>query len=369
MTLPKILITNANGKTGFAATLQLLAKGYPVRACVRTRRTSTTQLEQAGAEIFIGNMDDMATLNQAIQGIKRAYLCLPGIPNPLFSGVSFAVAAQAAKLEVLVMMGQWLSHPQHPAFATRAINLVDSILSWMPDVGVVTINPGWFADNYMAVLEPMAQLGLMPMPLGQGLNPPPANEDIARVVVGALINPAPHIGKTYRPTGPNLLSPEDIAHTFARVLNRPVKYINISDKMFLKALRVQGFSPFFQTQMRHYVEEYRRNAFGVGGPTNAVLEVGGQPPEDFETIVQRYVAHSSVVQSSLTHQLRAARNFVQILLTPVPNIDDYERSHHLPKVSQPTYALDNYAWVTSHRPAGAFGFTNTPIEISNAVNA
>ena len=260
MTLPKILITNANGKTGFAAALQLLAKGYPVRAFVRTRRTSTVQLEQAGAEIFVGNMADMTTLTQAMQGIERAYLCLPGLPNPLFSGISFAVAAQAAKLEVVVMMGQWLSPPQHPSFATRVINLMDSILSWMPDVGVVTINPGWFADNYMAVLEPIAQLGLMPIPLGQGLNPPPSNEDIARVVVGALINPAPHIGKTYRPTGPKLLSPEEIANTFARVLNRPVKYIDISEKMFLKALRVQEFSPFLQAQMRHYAEEYRRNA-------------------------------------------------------------------------------------------------------------
>ena len=360
MTLPKVLITNANGKTGFAATLQLLAKGYPVRVCVRTRRASTAQLKQAGAEIFIGNMADMATLNQAMQGIERAYLCLPGMPNPLFSGVSFAVAAQAAKLEAVVMMGQWLSHPQHPSFATRVINLMDSILSWMPDVGVVTINPGWFADNYMAVLEPIAQLGLMPMPLGQGLNPPPSNEDIARVIVGALINPAPHIDKTYRPTGPKLLSPEEIAHTFARVLNRPVKYIDISEKMFLKALRVQGFSPFLQAQMRHYAEEYRRNAFGVGGATNAVLDVGGQPPEKFETIVHRYVANSSVVQRSLTYQLRAVRNLVQILFTPVTDIEGYERRQHLPRASQPTYALDDDAWVTSHRPEGAFGVTHAP---------
>ncbi|MBT9316882.1 NmrA family NAD(P)-binding protein [Leptothoe spongobia] len=360
MTLPKILITNANGKTGFAATLQLLAKGYPVRAFVRTQRASTVQLKQAGAEILIGNMADMATLTQAMQGIERAYLCLPGMPNPLFSGVSFAVAAQAAQLDVVVMMGQWLSHPQHPSFATRVINLMDSILSWMPDVGVVTINPGWFADNYMAVLEPIAQLGLMPMPLGQGLNPAPSNEDIARVIVGALINPAAHIGKTYRPTGPKLLAPEAIANTFSRVLNRPVKYIDISETMFLKALRVQGFSPFLQAQMRHYAEEYRRNAFGTGGPTNAVLEVGGQPPEEFETIVHRYVANSSVGQRSLTHQLRAVKNLAQILLTPVTDIDGYERRQDLPRASQPTYVLDDNAWVTNHRLAGAFGFTNTP---------
>lgn len=355
MTLPKILVTNANGKTGFAATLQLLDKGYPVRAFVRTRRPNTTQLERAGAEIFIGDMADMATLNQVMQGIQRAYLCLPGIPNPLFSGVSFAVAAQATKLEVVVMMGQWLSHPQHPSFATRVTNLMDSVLSWMPDVDVVTVNPGWFADNYMAILEPIAQLGLMPMPLGQGLNPPPSNEDIARVIVGALTNPAPHIGKTYRPTGPKLLSPKDIAQTFERVLNRPVRYIDISEKMFLKALRVQGLSPFLQSQMRYYAEEYRRNAFGMGGSTHAVLEVGGQPPEDFETIVRRYVAHSPTVQRSTGNQLRAVWNLLQILWTPVLDVEGYERSQYLPRVSQPTYALEHKDWVISHCSEDTFG--------------
>jgi len=35
MTLPKILVTSAAGKTSFAAAMSLLEKGYPVRALVR----------------------------------------------------------------------------------------------------------------------------------------------------------------------------------------------------------------------------------------------------------------------------------------------------------------------------------------------
>lgn len=190
------------------------------------------------------------------------------------ANVAFAVAAQDAKLEVLVAMSQWLAHPQHPAFATRETWLADRILPWMPSVDTVTINPGWFADNYMLVLEPIAQLGLMPMPLGDGLNPPPSNEDIARVIVGALTNPTPHIGKTYRPTGSKLLSPQEIAAIYAKVLKRPVKYMDISEKMFLKAISAQGIPTFFQSQVRHYAEEYRRNAFGIGGVTDVVEEVG-----------------------------------------------------------------------------------------------
>lgn len=355
MALPKILVTNAHGKTSFATTMQLLAQGYSVRALVSQRRALTKQLESAGAEVLIGNMADMATLNQAMQGIQRAYLCLPGTPNALFYGISFAVAAQAAQLEMVVAMGQWLSHPQHPAVATRVMNLMDTILNWMPDVGVVTVNPGWFADNYMAVLEPIAQLGIMPLPLGEGLNAPPSNEDIASVIVGALINPAGHIGKTYRPTGPELLSPSDIAATFSRVLNRPVKYLDISETMFLKAMKAQRFSAFMQSQLRYYSEEYRRNAFGIGGPTNAVVEIGRRPSENFETIVQRYVAQRTEAKPLLSNRLRALWNFSKVLITPVLDMDQYEREQDHPQVSSAAYSPDANIWLDSHNRAGAFG--------------
>ena len=117
--------------------------------------------------------------------------------------------------------------------------------------------------------------------------------------MGALTNPAPHIGKTYRPTGSQLLSPEDIAAIYAKVLNRPVKYLDISEKMFIKAMTARGFSTFLQSQLRYYAEEYRRNAFGIGGVTHAVEEVGGRKPEDFATIVRRYLGQSAVVKPSL----------------------------------------------------------------------
>ena len=35
MTKPKILVTSAGGKTGFAVTTQLLEKGFPVQAFLR----------------------------------------------------------------------------------------------------------------------------------------------------------------------------------------------------------------------------------------------------------------------------------------------------------------------------------------------
>ncbi len=355
MSKPKILVTTAAGKTGFATATQLLEAEYPVRAFVRRRNARTMLLEKAGAELFIGDMANIAELNRALTGVQRAYFYAPPAPNMLFHAMAFAVAAQDAKLEVVVALSQWLSHSQHPSIATRETWLTDRILPWMPDVDSVIVNPGWFADNYMLVLEPIAQLGIMPMPLGNGLNPPPSNEDIARVIVGALTNPTPHIGKTYRPTGSKLLSPQEIAATYSKVLKRPVKYMNISEKMFLKAISAQGIPPFMKSQIRYYVEEYRRNAFGIGGVTNAVEEVGGRKPEDFETITRRYVAQRAEAKASLTNKLKAMWNFMQIILTPVPDLDKYEQNRHHPIIAKSAYAPDFHPWMDSHSSQGAFG--------------
>ncbi|MGK7915791.1 MAG: hypothetical protein AB4038_09620 [Prochloraceae cyanobacterium] len=54
-------------------------------------------------------------------------------------------------------------------------------------------------------------------------------------------------------------------------------------------MSTQGVSLFLQSQLRSYAEEYRRNAFGIGGVTNVVLEVGERQPEDFEIITRHYV--------------------------------------------------------------------------------
>jgi uncharacterized protein YbjT (DUF2867 family) len=170
-------------------------------------------------------------------------------------------------------------------------------------LGVVTINPGWFADNYMAALEPISQFGLMALPLGNGLNAPPSNEDIARVIVGALVDPAPYISGTFRPTGPKLLSPDDIAAIFGKILRRKVRYQNAPIMKFGKSI---GLSEFILVQLRFFLLDYQRGSFGMGAPTDTVREMSGTQPEDFETIVRRYVAHSPFARRQAFLEYRMA---------------------------------------------------------------
>ena len=82
-----------------------------------------------------------------------------------------------------------------------------------------------------------------------------------------------------------------------------------------------GMEPRLQSQLRYYVEEYRQGGFEIGAPTNAVLEVGGHEPEDFETTIRHYVANNPVTKATLGNKLRAIANFGKLLLTPSPDLD------------------------------------------------
>ena len=154
----------------------------------------------------------------------------------------------------------------------------------MPSVDIIHLNPGIFAFEYLLGLPAIVHFGRLLAPFGEGRNAPPSNEDIARVAVGVLTNPPAHIGKSYRPTGPNLLSTQDMADILGKILDRPVRYQDTSFAMFAEAAKALGFPDFEISQLRFYAEDIRRRTFAVGGSTNHVELVNGQKPESFEQI-------------------------------------------------------------------------------------
>jgi NAD(P)H dehydrogenase (quinone) len=350
MPKPKILITGATGKTGGPAALQLLTKGYPVRAFVHALDGRAEGLRQAGADIFPGSLEDFRDLARAMQGVERAHFCPPLLPGTLRRAALFAAAAREAKLEAVVQLSQWVADPLHPAIHAREKWLSNQVLSWLPGVGVVTVQPGWFADNYFAVIGQAAQFGLMALPLGEGLNAPPSNEDIARVIVACLIDPAPHIGKAYRPTGPRALAPVDIAASIGNALRRQVRYQNAPISLFLKAATSLGLSEFVIAQLYWFLQDYQRNTFGVGAPTNVVEEIGGGPPETFDTIAARYVAGSPLAKRGLATTMREGAGLLAALIARAPNTKAIETRFGAPRIANFALATDSALWRSTHVP-------------------
>jgi hypothetical protein len=234
---------------------------------------------------------------------------------------------------------------------TRRTWLADTVFSWMPSVGSITVNPGFFADPYMSALEAGGQFGLFTMPLGNGLNAPPSNQDIARVIAALLADPAEHIGSSYRPTGPELLSPQDIAGVFAEVLGRRVRYVDVPFWMLAKSAASAGYRPYEIAQMRTYFEEYKRDTFAIGAPNNVVKQLTGRDPEGFVQTTRHYADASRTTQRTPSAMTRALAGLVRMTAQPAPRHSRYAAIHEPEHVAGRRLAIDTEQWRDTHAPA------------------
>lgn len=347
---PRILVTGATGKTGGQVAAQLLAAGYPVRAYVRREDERSARLLAAGAEIAIGDLADPQALVDAMRGVQRGFFLPPFDPYMIQCATAFAVAAHEARLESIVVLSQWLANPAHPALSTRQHWLADRLFAMLPDTALTIVNPGFFADlPYMILLKYAAQLGVLPFPArGSSRNAPPSVDDIARVAVGALIDPGRRAGKSYRPTGPDMLSVTEMAQIMGKVLVRTVRHVQMPLWMFYKAARMDGIDRFLLSQLAFYMQDHDRGAFEMGGPTSHVLDVTGSPPESFEAITRRYAAQPQA-QRTVRRFVGTLVGFLSVPMRPGINPQRFADTLQTPQPERPLLSADSKLWREEHR--------------------
>jgi uncharacterized protein YbjT (DUF2867 family) len=366
MTTARVLVTAATGKIGGAVAAQLLEKGVTTRALVHRDDARSARLRALGAEVVVADMFDIQQVAAALDGVDRLFFNPPIHPHALDSAVAFAVAARRSGVEAVVALGQWLASPEDPSLMTRHHWLIDKLFELLPDTAHVAVDPGYFADNYLNLVPMAAQLGILPTPTGGGRNAPPSNEDIARVVVGALLDPHRHDGRAYRPTGPTMLSGAEIADAVGEALGRRVRHIDVPPRMFMKAVRVNakrvGADLFFQSGLRYYVPESALGTWEVGGPTTHVRDVAGVEPEDFLTIARRYVTGPDSRRTA-GNLIRQVWNFMLIAVMPMHDLDRFDRLQQHPHPAHPRYSGQSAVWRHEHAPAdpvdGRYGVIQT----------
>jgi NAD(P)H dehydrogenase (quinone) len=375
MTNSRVLVTAATGKIGSAVAAQLLERGVPTRALVHRNDARSDRLQASGAEVVVADMFDIQQVAAAFDGVDRVFFNPPYHPHVLDSAVAFAVAARRSGVEAVVALGQWLASPEHPSLMTRQHWLIDKLFELLPDTAHVAVDPGFFADNYMILMPMAAQLGVLASPTGGGRNAPPSNEDIARVAVGALLDPHRHDGRAYRPTGPTMLSGAEIADAMGEALGRRVRHIDIPPRMFMKAIRVNakrfGFDQYFQSGVYKYLPETALGTFEVGGPTTHVRDVAGVEPEDFLTIARRY-ANGPETRRTAGNFIRQVGNFLLTGLTPMHDLDRFDRLQQHPQPAHPRLSAESAIWRHEHAPVdpsdGRFGVIPThPASLSQRV--
>lgn len=236
---PEILITGATGKTGGHATRQLLDQGISVRILIRKEKPVTKELADMGAEVVMGDMLDIVSLEKAFEGIKKVYFTFPFTPGLLEAASNMAVIAKDAGVELFVNMSQIIAAKGHNSPSTRQHWLSENLFDWA-NIGAVHLRPGLFLDNLLVVAaHSVATEGKMYLPWGDGKHAGIHSGDIAKIITKILTDtdPSEHIGKKYVITGEKSRTMAEVASTISSIIGKDVEYVNIPDETWLEGIK------------------------------------------------------------------------------------------------------------------------------------
>jgi uncharacterized protein YbjT (DUF2867 family) len=306
MKQPKFLITGATGSTGGAAARQLLEKQHAVRVLAHRPDARSEQLHKLGAEVVFGDLLDFDAIRAALIGVQRAYFCYPISPGIVQATAQFAQTSKEAGVEAIVNMSQKSARSDAKSEASRQHWLSERVFDWA-GVPAVHLRPTFFAE-WLLNLAPMIRRGRMPAPFGStGRHAPVAAEDQARLIVGILQNPGPHMGKSYPLFGPVELTQPEIAAIVGKVLGTEVKYEYLPIEKFAE-LRSGGsnqprqktsasfysdpgaFSPDSGKSyvIQHLKEVAIDHGNGIFAGTNSyIADIGGRTPMTVEEFVTK----------------------------------------------------------------------------------
>jgi uncharacterized protein YbjT (DUF2867 family) len=260
------LVTGATGNVGAEVVQVLLRAGEPVRALVRDGDRPLP----AGVEAAIGDMNDAASLRDALSGVSGAFL-MAGYPALLEEvargGLERVVllsgsSADAANLDNPVsryMVESEAAVRQSGASWTvlRPCAFMSNALQWAGQLREGDVVRLQFPDASRAVIDP---------------------RDIAAVATTALLDGDRHAGQTYRLSGPESLLPADQLRILGEAIGRDLRPQPLSNEQTRAELE--------QSMPVEYVDAFFSFYVDGGLDESTVLPtveaVTGTPPRTFE---------------------------------------------------------------------------------------
>ncbi len=223
------LVTGATGSLGKRIVTQLREKSESVKAFVRLS-SSYQQLEDKGAEIFIGDLVEQRDIVKACQGVKYVISSHSsyGKTQALEYRANIDLIDQAIENKVehfvyISVLGADRGYQDSQVFkAKREVEkyLIKSGLNY------TILRPSAFANNLLPLAERFRDTGVYFF-IGDGNNrySPVSTDDLAKIAIASVtIEGAKN--KILPVGGPEILKRNDTAYIFARVFNKEPIMIN-----------------------------------------------------------------------------------------------------------------------------------------------
>ena len=289
-----ILVTGAaggaQGSTGRVVSTLLLGQDIPVRALVHKLDSRSDELREKGAEVVEGDLLDPASVQAAMQNVKRAYFTYPVADGLLEAATIFAATARAAGLELMVNNSQFqgitgapafrdLEHA--PSFRNLQHRLADRIFDWA-QVGAVHVQAPPYYENVRALVgRSVSEQNTAFLPWGEDTTviPLAGAEDVARVAASLLANPNLPSQSAY-PLITATPTVKEMIEALGRAIGRPVRYVAITDEQWANAVK-DRINPHALDHLTHLWQSFRKGEQRYQA-TDTVRAVTGRNPQTLE---------------------------------------------------------------------------------------
>jgi NAD(P)H dehydrogenase (quinone) len=286
-----LLITGAAGRTGGYAARLLLERGHAVRALVHRFDERAAQLRDSGAEVIVGDLNDIDAVRTAADGSRAAYFVYPITPGLVETTTTFAQAAHEAGVTSIVNMSQVSARRGAASHAARNHWLAERVLDWSP-TAATHLRPTFFAEWFTIFgSTSIREEGVLRLPFGDGRHAPVTAEDQGRVIAAILENPDEHAGQIYPLYGAVEMNHYEIADAISNALGQPVRYEPVDIPAWTNDLESQGFSEYLTQHLSNVAVDYRNGIFA--GTNDIVERIGGKKP----TTVEEFITANSAAFS------------------------------------------------------------------------
>ncbi|MFG2003882.1 NAD(P)H-binding protein [Spirillospora sp. NPDC048911] len=245
-----IVVTTPTGQIGRQTLARLLAAGAPVRVIVRAAgRLSPAVRDQV--EVVEGSHGDADVVTKAFDGADSVLWVVP--PNPhapsldaAFAGfsrpASVALKTQGVERVVAVSaLGRGTPMAGHAGHVTASLAMDDLLAG--TGVGYRALAMPSFMDNLLRQTELIKNEGMFTSPIsGSRAMPICAIDDIAAVAADLLLDGTWSGVDEVPVLGPEDLSHDDMAKIMSEVLQRPVRFQQVSGPDFKARLMQLGTS-------------------------------------------------------------------------------------------------------------------------------
>ena len=276
-----ILVTTA-GKVGSETARLLTQREIPVRILVRNPEKAKA-LEDAGAEIAVGDLEAPESIDEAMAGVTTVVLVSPGVPAQELNVVHSAARAGVDQ----VVKATSNASADSPIARRRWQVEIETGLT-ASGLAHTLLRSNAYMQNVLALAPAIAKTSGFGSSAGKGQVGMIDARDVAAVAAEIAASPAGHAGKTYWLTGPELISNYDVAAVLSKLLGRPITYRELSFEDDKDAM-IRAGVPEPVAQMN--AQAFSMIADGdAGWLSEDVPSLLGRPARSFEQFATDYAA-------------------------------------------------------------------------------